>query len=157
MERFIPVHTGNIRLGDPFNALIAVYPCAYREHFVISFFILFCSRFIPVHTGNICNIAIWNNIMTVYPCAYREHSVFFNPRVDCFCLSLCIQGTCIFTTQKTSYAMFIPVHTGNIEIQVRTLLQHAVYPCAYREHWCYTKAKNNQRCLSLCIQGTYPW
>ena len=32
--RFIPVYTGNILTFDEFAALVSVYPCVYREHFI---------------------------------------------------------------------------------------------------------------------------
>ena len=73
--------------------ILAVYPCAYREHHVpfhsptnvggLSLCIqgtLSCAenifkekRFIPVHTGNIAVSPDSHFIPAVYPCAYREH------------------------------------------------------------------------------------
>ena len=111
--RFIPVHTGNTKPYSMIPATSSVYPCAYREHWLMEQ-ILFCRRglslciqgtpasvqyfvsrwrFIPVHTGNTNGFNGFNFSYAVYPCAYREHTL------TCFInnilrgLSLCIQGT----------------------------------------------------------------
>ena len=50
--RFIPVYTGNTKMGIKHLSLM---------------------WFIPVYTGNTFNIAIVCGIHSVYPCVYREH------------------------------------------------------------------------------------
>ena len=71
--RFIPVYTGNIPLAANDVALIAVYPCVYREHTVVVSLSSSAVRFIPVYTGNINSSIIYLPFNTVYPCVYREH------------------------------------------------------------------------------------
>ena len=154
LERFIPVHTGNIHSLSILLATCSVYPCAYREHTV--FFILdisicglslciqgtcfwtrqvrYRTRFIPVHTGNIISPNIHAIHAPVYPCAYREH--FFVNGIDFIIngLSLCIQGTLIQLLRTVQQHRFIPVHTGNMIPNPLIVPQISVYPCAYREH-----------------------
>ena len=135
-NRFIPVHTGNIRINRFWQSVRAVYPCAYREHVKRMFFHLnifglsLCiqgtsdmlrllrvdGRFIPVHTGNIMHVYDKQRNTTVYPCAYREHSQKRLEQINTTGLSLCIQGTSIRVTFIISVVRFIPVHTGNIPI-----------------------------------------
>ena len=112
-RRFIPVHTGNIVVKWSATTLRAVYPCAYREHLLITsvnlilFGLSLCiqgtswvvpqyklkSRFIPVHTGNMWSFRSWWHYEAVYPCAYREHMHQRAFQNLAFGLSLCIQGT----------------------------------------------------------------
>ena len=72
-HRFIPVHTGNTRTEIVNRALVAVYPCAYREHCIATQSLASDPRFIPVHTGNTSLASITAVLIPVYPCAYREH------------------------------------------------------------------------------------
>ena len=92
-ERFIPVHTGNIIDNQSISKQQPVYPCAYREHVIITIKkhsesgLSLCiqgtflnipppsgaGRFIPVHTGNISKLYKISDLRPVYPCAYREH------------------------------------------------------------------------------------
>ena len=115
--RFIPVHTGNMRVISLVGWSNSVYPCAYREHWITcKYFIYVCGlslciqgtcarnklkwcnrRFIPVHTGNIHPAFLIPVTKPVYPCAYREHNSHAHYLVCNFGLSLCIQGTCSFT------------------------------------------------------------
>ena len=134
IRRFIPVHTGNITWAGILPSPRPVYPCAYREHFILTFFnfvkrglslciqgtyiggflVVVPFRFIPVHTGNIKPIVAYVHGMAVYPCAYREHrhkfALVFLPTG----LSLCIQGTFLSLLFLWIYVRFIPVHTGNM-------------------------------------------
>ena len=107
------MHTGNISTTSSKKKLLAVYPCAYREHdyknneFVSKLGLSLCIqgtyvnarlnqlnvRFIPVHTGNIDNYSQWIVLTAVYPCAYREHMLQINGKNLVYGLSLCIQGT----------------------------------------------------------------
>ena len=50
---------------------------------------------------------------------------------------------------------FIPVHTGNIDYNIREYKILTVYPCAYREHSLSCPVAYSPSGLSLCIQGTY--
>ena len=70
----------------------------------------------------------------VYPCAYREGYIIYKKIENSIGLSLCIQGTLQLELILTSFARFIPVHTGNMAGQLRL--------------WIYRIG------LSLCIQGT---
>ena len=134
IERFIPVHTGNMYQLISGLCLAEVYPCAYREHasnrirkfdgIGLSLCIQGTSantfkrstlaRFIPVHTGNIKWSLIMTKKNTVYPCAYREHG--------------------FFSAVRDINKRFIPVHTGNIIDIEKIRAAISVYPCAYREH-----------------------
>ena len=102
VNRFIPVHTGNIHTVEIKLLICPVYPCAYREHNNFIFqapqncglslciqgtyhlmqFFDTLNRFIPVHTGNIRSKFFASSICSVYPCAYREHTnyniLFYN-------------------------------------------------------------------------------
>ena len=153
--RFIPVHTGNTKPYSMIPATSSVYPCAYREHWLMEQ-ILFCRRglslciqgtpasvqyfvsrwrFIPVHTGNTDEVGRKIHFLSVYPCAYREHAVHN--------LSL------VF------WIWFIPVHTGNTHPLLTSGNSETVYPCAYREHLHLSNASAYKHGLSLCIQGTH--
>ena len=148
------MHTGNIRKSLFAILNYPVYPCAYREHFVLTndapnrsglslciqgTYLEFIekgnfSRFIPVHTGNITPLKLNEPSGAVYPCAYREHINAIPDNSDLFGLSLCIQGSFRLVSSVISSRRFIPVHTGNIFARLYRLLDTAVYPCAYREH-----------------------
>ena len=111
--RFIPVHTGNTRIGLFRQSTRSVYPCAYREHKYmgarsdtnrgLSLCIqgtqraecdfLYGARFIPVYTGNPQSIQGVFSLSTVYPCVYREPRIKFHHDHVTNGLSLCIQGT----------------------------------------------------------------
>ena len=152
--RFIPVHTGNTLIQGTVMMTIPVYPCAYREHQTVTELsagfrgLSLCiqgtlynvktqeikTRFIPVHTGNTTYATIGFIWHAVYPCAYREH-----PRPHWILtfdigLSLCIQGTQIYTCRTRKPTRFIPVHTGNTLMNELMAFSQPVYPCAYREH-----------------------
>ena len=155
--RFIPVHTGNIHLVGVINALEAVYPCAYREHFAVaklrnhipglslciqgtykySLLYIHIFRFIPVHTGNMSTCLICISGLSVYPCAYREHVRAMRADDKLGGLSLCIQGTLTSIVFQFTPLRFIPVHTGNMKSNSKFILYLTVYPCAYREHTNY--------------------
>ena len=77
----------------------------------------------------LCNI----DASPIYPCPYRERlfAVFFGIY---FGLSLCIQGTHCWDLAHCFFDRFIPVHTGNTNIERYCQSIDAVYPCAYREH-----------------------
>ena len=131
------MHTGNMPIRYQQICILAVYPCAYREHSLSDInpvaivglslciqgtcLIMFNAsdsvRFIPVHTGNILVIGTVRLRLPVYPCAYREHIFFQFINFSINGLSLCIQGTC-----SARYCCC----GGN-----------SVYPCAYREHTNY--------------------
>ena len=132
--RFIPVHTGNIWLSNWFLFWVTVYPCAYREHSMLSVNGDKSVRFIPVHTGNIIRAGTTRDGKPVYPCAYREHG--HQPQCLIYApgLSLCIQGTLLSWSPNCRRWRFIPVHTGNICYRQLSIRQKTVYPCAYREH-----------------------
>ena len=91
----------------------------------------------------------------IYPCAYREHHGSMPPDLIDYGLSLCIQGTFSYSLFLVTRSRFIPVHTGNINLNPPAVWSHSVYPCAYREH--YQKGFNEMTNsgLSLCIQGTF--
>ena len=134
IQRFIPVHTGNIRPSSKWHSILPVYPCAYREHNFISgaveyfFGLSLCIqgtseiardfrkwvRFIPVHTGNIVKATCQQKQKSVYPCAYREHFTHAKRQSAIIGLSLCIQGTYREKNQEYENNRFIPVHTGNM-------------------------------------------
>ena len=136
VNRFIPVHTGNIHTVEIKLLICPVYPCAYREHNNFIFqapqncglslciqgtyhlmqFFDTLNRFIPVHTGNIRSKFFASSICSVYPCAYREHSDRKNFIKWKNGLSLCIQGTSSTGYCFSLFYRFIPVHTGNIPI-----------------------------------------
>ena len=108
-----------------------------------------------MYTGNIllrlCKLAYY----PVYPCVYREHCVIiFNKHFLCG-LSLCIQGTWDDNGKSRFKTWFIPVYTGNIDMDTFVRLVLPVYPCVYREHMISLCPKNIKNGLSLCIQGTY--
>ena len=97
MNRFIPMCIGNTSAFCKILALISVYPCAYREHFIFSSILVLVvglslciqgtreikqtdynsKRFIPVHTGNTFWLLQDLVNYAVYPCAYREHTFTF--------------------------------------------------------------------------------
>ena len=77
-----------------------------------------CNRFIPVHTGNTVLVSSRATRPAVYPCAYREHAIRFWILANSAGLSLCIQGTYDQTNTKLYEDRFIPVHTGNIFIDI---------------------------------------
>ena len=133
MTRFTPVHTGNSAFGKFSQTVWAVYPCVYREHVIIGWYLCiqiglslcvqrtlnrssfspYASRFIPVYTGN----TPWPDAVIilppVYPCVYREHH-WINLVRNWQCgLSLCIQGTPEPPLTPTYIVRFIPVYTGN--------------------------------------------
>ena len=113
VTRFIPVCTGNTSGGLSTKGGWAVYPCVYREHFVLVitpallFGLSLCvqgthrrlpqilptERFIPVCTGNAYNLRVEQYCPPVYPCVYRERGI---PLIIFWIesgLSLCVQGT----------------------------------------------------------------
>ena len=107
-----------------------------------------------MYTGNtICSIC-QPSIFAVYPCVYREHYKYLKVLFVTYGLSLCIQGTLTQIRLGRLYAGFIPVYTGNTNINRRIYTMRPVYPCVYREHaniiW-FIRCKIG---LSLCIQGT---
>ena len=137
-KRFIPVHTGNIWHQIALLIRRSVYPCVYREHFFgigcISFgfglslciqgtWLSFCRqhlllRFIPVYTGNIFPFVNKHVCRPVYPCVYREHADRFSDVRISIGLSLCIQGTCLSRSFRAVSSRFIPVYTGNINLNL---------------------------------------
>ena len=146
--------TGDTRHRLVFRNCCPVYPCVYREHFIISVILInifglsLCvqgthgifkyftgvSRFIPVCTGNTPWRLINKSDISVYPCVYREH-------VNAL-LSQCFG------------VRFIPVCTGNTNFTGRSTGNNSVYPCVYREH-SFNRLTSRMACgLSLCIQGT---
>ena len=134
--RFIPVYTGNTRLSGASYGAFAVYPCVYREHIAIinatapSIGLSLCIqgtrggkggvgkslRFIPVYTGNTVVSNSATLLFAVYPCVYREHSHYIYINLYYFGLSLCIQGTLIFSISDRACSRFIPVYTGNTQL-----------------------------------------
>ena len=149
------MHTGNTSRLRLNRRPETVYPCAYREHLIVSsansvlpglsLCILqgtpttdssgYCSkRFIPVHTGNTHNGCRLSSLHPVYPCAYREHIYKPYPIKAQGGLSLCIQGTQEQLDKEKQAERFIPVHTGNTPIKSTKKFLFSVYPCAYREH-----------------------
>ena len=131
--RFIPVYTGNTSWSPDENLEYTVYPCVYREHGELQLnHGFFCGlslciqgtqmtegttwaehRFIPVYTGNTLSIVTSLSNVTVYPCVYREHWVMAPQNRMRLGLSLCVQGTQIFTKRLCNAERFIPVCTGN--------------------------------------------
>ena len=113
VTRFIPVCTGNTSGGLSTKGGWAVYPCVYREHFVLVitpallFGLSLCvqgthrrlpqilptERFIPVCTGNASMNDTARKLGTVYPCVYRERSIISIETSNIPGLSLCVQGT----------------------------------------------------------------
>ena len=104
-----------------------------RNHWLIT------PRFIPVHTGNMIMLDKKVVGISVYPCAYREHYPRITIMRQIRGLSLCIQGTFKLDVFFIRFYRFIPVHTGNINVDCLPSKSPTVYPCAYREH-----AVNNQ-------------
>ena len=149
------MHTGNTVLKIILISIVAVYPCAYREHqYYIHLLdgsggLSLCiqgtrpclrpccwrRRFIPVHTGNTLIMGNLVDTKSVYPCAYREHDVVNAVDDIKRGLSLCIQGTRNSLIDETPPKRFIPVHTGNTS------------PTGI--------SFNPSGGLSLCIQGTH--
>ena len=92
--RFIPVCTGNTFATVVGFVVRAVYPCVYREHWLLIIAYLFIFglslcvqgtqqvvntqgelvRFIPVCTGNTIFSNFIYYLCSVYPCVYREHT-----------------------------------------------------------------------------------
>ena len=70
-------------------------------------------------------------------------------------LSLYIQGTFFLEFFHTQFDRFIPVHTGNINYNIESITNNAVYPCTYREHTEVIGHLTQNTGLSLYIQGTY--
>ena len=107
-----------------------------------------------MYTGNIKIITPIFFIRSVYPCVYREHGWYCR----CYCgrcgLSLCIQGTSHLNKCLPSQYRFIPVYTGNIDINLPSVVLPSVYPCVYREHHQVWNQSHHLIGLSLCIQGT---
>ena len=106
------------------------------------------TRFIPVYTGNTIYRITCSSSNAVYPCVYREHcwDTWITARDTG--LSLCIQGTPQQSAPLYLAARFIPVYTGNTDWCNSLYIQHAVYPCVYREHF---KLKNWKRKRSRFI------
>ena len=90
----------------------------------------------------------------VYPCVYREHAFLNVMPVVSGGLSLCIQGTCKPLLYQLSFVRFIPVYTGNIDIDLSLKIAESVYPCIYREHLLLDFPTLKKNGLSLYIQGT---
>ena len=149
------MHTGNTNYIQVVKKMVAVYPCAYREHFKRLYSTDIFSGLSLCIQGTLEKDRDHNFATSVYPCAYREHTFPRIPRTMFFGLSLCIQGTLGFNRQQwgiitglslciqgtrsdetvmVNYRRFIPVHTGNTFdiIYIRRVV--TVYPCAYREH-----------------------
>ena len=106
------------------------------------------------YTGNTFLLKKSYFLLAVYPCVYRE---LIGANV-CFCgnlgLSLCIQGTLIYTKVFARSGRFIPVYTGN-SCDMHFIHQtNPVYPCVYRELDHCLKTVSEFVGLSLCIQGT---
>ena len=132
---------------------MAVYPCVYRELFLIIFVTLLpiglslCIqgtryslknhkkyyRFIPVYTGNSVKVGLVILFSPVYPCVYRE--LYLQARLPHIVpgLSLCIQGTLRIIAELMRLFRFIPVYTGNSSDKKALATSEAVYPCVYRE------------------------
>ena len=90
--RYIPVPTGNSDIKISLFLYFAVYPCTYRELFLVIFVGVFScgislylqgtprhasasvifKRYIPVPTGNSIILILVKFIRSVYPCTYRE-------------------------------------------------------------------------------------
>ena len=107
-----------------------------------------------MYTGNTNEPQCRHARATVYPCVYREHIFDRNRIVLLFGLSLCIQGTLNFRHITVSLGRFIPVYTGNTQLENFQFIMHSVYPCVYREHSYICNNVVFRRGLSLCIQGT---
>ena len=168
------MYTGNTRgLFTSFIGL-AVYPCVYREHagefkardgrpglslciqgtLTVTNSPRRLLRFIPVYTGNTLSIVTSLSNVTVYPCVYREHWVMAPQNRMRLGLSLCVQGTQIFTKRLCNAERFIPVCTGNTYPAIEPLIKKPVYPCVYREHFTLQLSLRQKGGLSLCVQGT---
>ena len=169
------MYTGNTSVGQSKLIQLWIYPCVYREHdkilcffswvtglslciqgtphFTISKTIIF--RFIPVYTGNTSAPGLANHTLSVYPCVYREH--FVRCEISFFLdgLSLCIQGTLLQRLAWRLLQRFIPVYTGNTQLELPEVFTVTVYPCVYREHNIRKRFFCYMRGLSLCIQGTH--
>ena len=155
--------------------LSTVYPCVYREHYIINciskskrglslciqgtssvkYKFSYNIRFIPVYTGNIWIISRNKTPLSVYPCVYREHAPIFVFELFAIGLSLCIQGTFVKQRKYWENKRFIPVYTGNMFKLTLNLRINAVYPCVYREHVIVPVVYSELAGLSLCIQGTW--
>ena len=81
---------------------MSVYPCVYREHFFTMCHIRAIPRFIPVYTGNTEFFQTFFCNQAVYPCVYREHPVLNCSMCKNPGLSLCIQGTRLPATRRTT-------------------------------------------------------
>ena len=172
--RFIPVCTGNTSAVVGINWAKPVYPCVYREHWLIwvkpktvhglslcvqGTLLLFRfywegTRFIPVCTGNTSRRTGLTWAEAVYPCVYREHSIEIVETVQGTGLSLCVQGTHVMTFSYSFFIRFIPVCTGNTDSFKTRLCTAPVYPCVYREHDYIATDWEEMNGLSLCVQGT---
>ena len=108
-----------------------------------------------MYTGNTPASSTQTVIKTVYPCVYREHSPCLLAVMLERGLSLCIQGTRLFSVPLKPSFRFIPVYTGNTDSFCCHCRNIAVYPCVYREHQFYMMINLNLDGLSLCIQGTH--
>ena len=153
----------------------SVYPCVYREHIRPELFrfaktglslcvqgthfkrnnLIFAFRFIPVCTGNTWNCVLHSALCPVYPCVYREHFNLGDKVVLNGGLSLCVQGTRVWTKKHILKKRFIPVCTGNT-LRVATKEEiKAVYPCVYREHPAgHSDYKYDPRFIPVCTGNT---
>ncbi len=125
---------------------------------------IYRKRFIPVYTGNTVEKKTGEIWHPVYPCVYREHCPNSTNPPNSPGLSLCIQGTRISTTFRSSRGTvypcvyrehvilryfaqnqnrFIPVYTGNTNATNRSRRFYAVYPCVYREHTLFSSPPIN--------------
>ena len=81
-RRFIPVCTGNICVFCHITYLFAVYPCVYREHYLIRLRPFFNSGLSLCVQGTCEGHVVGLTRWTVYPCVYREHTnyniLFYN-------------------------------------------------------------------------------
>ena len=107
-----------------------------------------------MHIGNTASCKYSICVDAVYPYAYREHAFYIIDIIIIYGLSLCIQGTRIFSYLQQMSVRFIPMHIGNTTTASNDPISCAVYPYAYREHAWQMRQQMLLIGLSLCIQGT---
>ena len=165
--RFTPARAGNTRLRLSRRLLIAVHPCAGREHGDAQVLTVELSgsplrgqgtlvrrwqhasveRFTPARAGNTRCRSAGIASGSVHPCAGREHRDGEVVRQMHGGSPLRGQGTRICVFSRRLGIRFTPARAGNTEVLTRRVGGLSVHPCAGREH-------RVLRIFRLCLVGS---
>ncbi len=173
--RFIPAHTGNMKIYPAYLPYYPVHPRTHGEHrctivhpasapgssphtrgtSVLGIGPRIDGRFIPAHTGNITVTSIEFTAMSVHPRTHGEHILEAAKLLDVLGSSPHTRGTSFLVWGGKVVIRFIPAHTGNIALPRPRPWPRTVHPRTHGEHLCISHNSNPSVGSSPHTRGTF--